>query len=174
MATNAIGHLRDAARVAPDDPSTVRVTTVAQRIRDAVEALAEPFEFHADRLGTASIPAPAAEAIVSASVQAAVNSVNHAGTGVARAIAVRSVQGGVEVMIADDGVGFDPATVPSERLGVRVSILERVANAGGSASVDSATGEGTVVTVRWPDGQGVTPPEFEAPELTPAGPEVSR
>src|SRR5690606_13444878 len=86
MATNAIGHLREAAQAAPDDPTTVRVTTIAQRIRDAVEELAEPFDFHADRLGTASVPAAAAEAVIAAAVQAAVNSVNHAGAGTPRSV----------------------------------------------------------------------------------------
>ena len=42
MATNAIGHLREASRVGPDDGSTVRVSAVAQRIRDAVEQLSAP------------------------------------------------------------------------------------------------------------------------------------
>jgi hypothetical protein len=40
--------------------------------------------------------------------------------------------------------------VPTERLGVRVSIIERVAGAGGSARIDSTRGSGTIVTVRWP------------------------
>ncbi len=56
MATNAIGHLREASRVGPDDGSTVRVSAVAQRIRDAVEQLSAPFEVHTERLGSASMP----------------------------------------------------------------------------------------------------------------------
>jgi len=33
---------------------------------------------------------------------------------------------------------------------VRVSIIERVGNAGGHAQVDSAPGRGTSITIRWP------------------------
>ena len=44
----------------------------------------------------------------------------------------------------------DAEAVPTERLGVRVSIIERVANAGGIARVVSSPGQGTVVTLRWP------------------------
>jgi signal transduction histidine kinase len=176
MATNAIGHLREAARVGPDEGSTVRVSAVAQRIRDAVEQLSAPFEIHADRLGTSSIPVTAAEAVFSAAVQAAVNSTTHAGQDVPRSINVRVPRGGIQVVVADRGAGFDPAAVPMERLGVRVSILERVANAGGHAAVESTPGGGTTVTIRWPDDQGVHAPLFEevAPELAQPGPEVAQ
>jgi hypothetical protein len=39
MASNAIGHLRDAALVSPDDGSTVRVSAVAENLRAAIEQL---------------------------------------------------------------------------------------------------------------------------------------
>ncbi len=57
---------------------------------------------------------------------------------------------GIEVEIGDTGAGFAPDEVPTQRIGVRVSIVERVANAGGSAEVDSQPGEGTIVSIRWP------------------------
>ena len=176
MATNAIGHLREASRVGPDDGSTVRVSAVAQRIRDAVEQLSAPFEVHADRLGSGSMPVTAAEAVFSAAVQAAVNSANHAGDRVKRTVNVRAARDGIRVVVADEGAGFDPAAVSDERLGVRVSIVERVANAGGHADVESAPGVGTTVTIRWPDDQGVHAPVFEelAPELAQPDAEVTK
>lgn len=176
MATSAIGHLRDAARIAPDESSTVRVRTIGQQIKDAAGQLSAPVEVHADRLGSGSVPAPAAEAVVAAATQAMVNSVNHAGESVARSVTVRAVRGGVRVIVADEGAGFDPAEVPMGRLGVRVSILERVANAGGHASVESAPGKGTTVRIDWPDDQGVHAPVFEevAPELVESDAEATR
>ena len=150
MASNAIGHLRDAALVLPDDGSTVRVSALAQTLRDAVEQLEGGFEVMASRLGTRSMPAAAAEAVQSAALQAAVNSVNHAGEGVTRTVRMTAYHGGVQVTVADDGRGFDPAQVPGERLGVRVSILERIGNVGGEAQVESAPGAGTTVVIRWP------------------------
>ena len=93
-----------------------------------------------------------AEAIYSAAVQGMVNSLQHAGADVDRWVVVRGDDdGAVEVTIGDRGAGFVPANVPTERLGVRVSILERVASAGGRAEIDSVLGEGTVVRLRWPD-----------------------
>ncbi len=52
---------------------------------------------------------------------------------------------------------------PTSGLGLRVSIVERVANAGGQAEIDSAPGEGTVVTIRWPFVDAVLAPMVENP-----------
>ncbi|MHB1809825.1 MAG: sensor histidine kinase [Solirubrobacteraceae bacterium] len=52
---------------------------------------------------------------------------------------------GVEVFVRDRGVGFDPGRVPSDRRGVRDSIVARMARNGGAGVVHSAPGEGTEV-----------------------------
>jgi hypothetical protein len=99
------------------------------------------------------LPPDVAEALVGAMLQAVTNSVRHAGADAERAaVAVRLPGGGVRVTVSDDGVGFDTAGVSAERLGVRVSVLERTVLAGGSADVVSAPGEGTVVTLEWRPG----------------------
>ncbi|CAN5314891.1 ATP-binding protein [soil metagenome] len=163
MAGNAIGYLRDAAAASPDDGTTVRFTSLAERITDAAAALSSPFELRIRSVGTRSLPVHAAEAIYSASVQAMVNSLQHAGEeGVSRWVAVRGVSpGGIEVVIGDTGAGFDMSE-RSERLGVRVSILERISNAGGRATVQSAPGEGTIVSIRWPHASAQSTPTFGA------------
>jgi signal transduction histidine kinase len=152
MASNAIGHLRDAALVSPDDGSQVRVSAVAENLRAAIEQLPGDFEVTASRLGTRSIPTNVAEALQSASLQAAVNSINHAGEGAVKTVRISSSDGGVQIIVADNGRGFDPAKIPSERLGVRVSIVELITNVGGEAQVESAPGDGTTVVIRWPSG----------------------
>jgi signal transduction histidine kinase len=58
--------------------------------------------------------------------------------------------GGILVEVGDNGAGFDASTIPTERLGVRVSIVERVTSAGGTVKVDSAPHRGTTITVSWP------------------------
>jgi signal transduction histidine kinase len=60
--------------------------------------------------------------------------------------------GGCLIEIADNGIGFDRASVPGERLGLRMSIEERMANAGGSAEIVSRPGQGTTVILAWPAG----------------------
>ncbi|MEQ1736583.1 MAG: ATP-binding protein [Rhodoglobus sp.] len=162
MATNTIGYLRDAAAASPDDGSTVRISSVTDRIAEAVASYSGSFEFRARSVGTRSMPTQAAEAVYAAAAQAMVNSIRHGGDeNIARWVAVRGVApGGVEVVVGDTGAGFAMSDIPEERLGVRVSIIERLANAGGRAIIQSAPGEGTIVTARWPA------PTSEDPDAT--------
>ena len=51
-----------------------------------------------------------------------------------------------EVFVRDRGAGFDTSVAaPAERLGIRNSILDRMARHGGSADIRSTPGEGTEV-----------------------------
>ena len=163
MAGNAIGHLRDAVATTPDSDASVRVAVLASRLTDAASTMSQPFSVDTEDAGPGSLPLPVAEAIYSAAVQGMVNSLQHAGADVDRWVIVRGDDdGAVEVTIGDRGVGFESAHVPTERLGVRVSILERVASAGGRAEIDSTLGEGTVVRLRWPDPRQVAAPSLDA------------
>jgi len=153
MAGNAIGYLHDAALVQPDDGSTVRLRAIAQRIADAAADMSRPFQIRSVDVSARSIPTSVGEAIVAAATQAMVNSVQHAGesTRVKRWIAIKGIRpGGIQVEIGDNGAGFDAETVPTERLGLRVSIVERIANAGGLAKVVSTPHRGATITVLWP------------------------
>jgi signal transduction histidine kinase len=152
MARNAMGHLRDAASASPDDDAVVSTQQLAHRIIGATATLSAPFEVRARDLGDGTVPVQPAEAVYSAAVQAMVNSLQHAGEGeVKRWLALSGLaSGGIQVDVGDTGVGFAPESVPAGRLGLRVSILERVANAGGLVEIESAPGDGTVVSIRWP------------------------
>jgi signal transduction histidine kinase len=172
MAGAAIGHLRDAALVSPDDSSTVSLRALAKQLGDEVRDMPQ-FELRAEPLGDGIVPAQAAEVIHAAALQAMLNSLQHGGDDsvVRRWVELAAFPGGVRVVVGDDGEGFDPHLVPNERLGVRLSIIERVANAGGIAMVDSRPGEGTIVTIRWPDDTAPAPLAAYSSELGFAEPE---
>ena len=51
----------------------------------------------------------------------------------------------VEVFVRDRGRGFDEASVPEDRLGVRNSIVDRMRRHGGTAVIRTAPGDGTEV-----------------------------
>jgi signal transduction histidine kinase len=53
----------------------------------------------------------------------------------------------VNIAVRDRGKGFDPAAVPDDRKGVAESIRGRMSRHGGEATVQSAPGEGTKVTL---------------------------
>ncbi|QHC59494.1 ATP-binding protein [Rathayibacter sp. VKM Ac-2760] len=101
---------------------------------------------------TTTMPRPVAEAVLGAVWQALTNSVQHAGPSdsVRRTVRGRIAACSIEVVVEDDGRGFLLADVPRERLGIRLSIVERVHRAEGSARVDTVPGEGTRVVVAWP------------------------
>jgi signal transduction histidine kinase len=153
MARDAIGHLHAAEAVDPDDQTLIELARLTRRIEAAVAAFSSGFTVTESGVDTQTVPVHVAEALYSATVQAMVNSMQHAGgPEIARSL---TIEGGedttiVTVTIADAGTGFDPATVPSERLGLRVSIAERLANVGGAALVRSRRGEGTSISLSWP------------------------
>jgi len=153
MARNAMSHLSAAASTTPFDESDTSLASMADRVEAAIADLGVPVEVRRGRLGDEGIPSTAAEALYSAAMQALVNSSQHAGDGpgVDRWVEVRHDGDGLTtVEVGDTGRGFEPASVPTERLGVRVSIHERLNNAGGLATIDSSPGRGTVVSLRWP------------------------
>ncbi|MBO0869438.1 MAG: hypothetical protein J2P15_12810, partial [Micromonosporaceae bacterium] len=94
------------------------------------------------------LPAPGAArtaVLLGALREALTNVAKHART--ARAmVRVRPAGAGIEVLVEDDGRGYDPGRVPAGT-GQRGSIIERVAEAGGVASIESAPGRGTRVRI---------------------------
>ena len=156
MAQDAITRLNDAGSNTPSDDSMVAFSRLKERIRSAAARFDEPIEFIDCDAENLSLPAHAAEALYSASAQAIINSVQHAGQPgetVARTVRMNvNLLGGCVIEIVDTGVGFDPAAVPSERLGLRISIRERIISAGGMVHVRTGPGQGTSILIEWPVG----------------------
>ena len=98
----------------------------------------------------ASIKASAAEAIRLSVAEAARNSCKHAGVGCQRRCKISVVDGELTVELSDNGRGFDVVNRDPQRSGIQVSILHRMRSIdGGDATITSAEGVGTTVTVRW-------------------------
>ncbi len=88
-------------------------------------------------------------ALLAAAREATVNAVKWSGAEVVSIFAeVEPTQ--VSVFVRDRGKGFDPDTVPSDRKGLAQSVHARMARRGGSATVRSAQGEGTEVSLTMP------------------------
>jgi signal transduction histidine kinase/phage shock protein PspC (stress-responsive transcriptional regulator) len=84
------------------------------------------------------------EAVASAAREALVNAAKFAPDAPVSLYAEMS-DGRVQVFVKDRGPGFDPATVPADRRGLRESIIGRMERHGGRATVHSTPGEGTEV-----------------------------
>jgi len=68
----------------------------------------------------------------------------------------------VVLFVRDRGRGFDPETVPGDRKGLAESIHARITRRGGSATVRSAPGEGTEVSLVMPRATGRRQPSRPA------------
>lgn len=95
------------------------------------------------------IPEAAAKALTEATLQAIVNSQQHAGAGVTRELHLKTNRSGIKIVVKDDGRGFRMSRVPKSRLGVRTSIIRRVELVGGRAFVDSKPGAGASIILEW-------------------------
>ncbi len=77
------------------------------------------------------------------------NVLSHAGTPVAE-VAIGATDDELTVIVSDGGVGFDPTSVPRDRIGLRTSVIDRIESVGGSVRVWSAPGAGSSVMLRVP------------------------
>lgn len=93
------------------------------------------------------IPGRVARALALAATQAVANALQHAG-GAGLSAAVTSAGGRVSIEVRDAGEGFDLDAVPDDRLGIRASIVARVAAVGGTADLETGS-HGTVVRLAW-------------------------
>jgi len=161
MARDALHRLDEAGATGPRALDRVGLAVLVRRLRAALTTFTTPFTVRVVNAAGVELPVEAIDALYTASVQAMVNSLQHAGEPgrrVRRDIRIRGVRaGGCVIEISDNGIGFDPATVPAVRLGLRVSIEERLSNVGGSADIASQPGHGTTVTLAWPAGAGHAP-----------------
>jgi hypothetical protein len=164
-APDAILAVRESARHAlakmdefRDDPlgRTVTASEIEALLRGtAIDAGAELGEI--DVGGDApdlAVPVEVSDAVAEALAEAIRNSIRHAnwpdGREVHRQVDIEFLSNGLRVVVMDDGVGFASRRVAPDRLGVRISILQRVnSQAGGSATLTSARGRGTTVTITW-------------------------
>jgi signal transduction histidine kinase/phage shock protein PspC (stress-responsive transcriptional regulator) len=84
------------------------------------------------------------EALLAATREAIVNAARHSRAPLCDVYA-ECQPGVVQIWVRDRGKGFDPATVPGDRRGLAESVIRRMEQAAGSATVRSSAGGGTEV-----------------------------
>ncbi|GGK95564.1 sensor histidine kinase [Nocardia jinanensis] len=146
----------DETRFAESDMDTLDADSAVGFLRAAVHEVNRSVEFTArqgDNGAALRMPVEAAGTLAAALAEATRNSLRHAavpGRTVQRTVTVTIGAGGLQVVVRDDGEGFDRGAVPADRLGVSVSILGRMRQLpGGAAFVESGPGKGTTVTLVW-------------------------
>ncbi|MFD0659532.1 sensor histidine kinase [Thermocatellispora tengchongensis] len=99
------------------------------------------------------LPFGVARAIADAAGEALNNVRRHAGTTRAT-VRLSGDARALRLDIADQGKGFSAADVPVTRRGLRESVSGRMERVGGTATITSAVGEGTLVRLEWRAGDG--------------------
>ncbi|MFC0313933.1 sensor histidine kinase [Gordonia phosphorivorans] len=158
LAEQARSALHELAVIADGPDSAHEVLSIAEtvaRLRTmatSIEADVPLGVVNKDGLDEAAARYPeyAIRAIAEAMGEAMRNSVMHAGPEAERAALVEVEAESILLTVADNGVGFEVADVPPERLGIEVSIRARLEDTpGGSVALSSAPGRGTTVRLRW-------------------------
>lgn len=130
----------------PDEP--VAVAAIAAALRRVVADLDADVPVAAGIAAAAPlVPGRVARAVVLAATQAVSNAIVHA-HGEGLRVALRADGQRLRVQVVDRGPGFDPASIPDDRLGIRGSIVARMAAVGGRARVRTAA-DGTHVVLDW-------------------------
>ena len=145
-ATDVSGARRHAGRASNELRQFLRsevdsVDSLRQALQEAVTAAADGVDISVSVVGDRDV-GDRELLLVAATSEAVRNAVHHGSPPIrVHAELARAPDGDTVVWVADQGPGFELATVPGDRLGVRRSIIDRMHRAGGRAHlvVDDTT-----------------------------------
>ena len=122
--------------------------SLAEAVRETVGALESKYGVPVEVVAVGDcVPGPGELALVAALGEASANAVRHGRPPVSVYVETRPES--VEAFIKDSGSGFDPASIPSDRHGVKDSIIGRMERAGGTARIRCLT-TGTEIALTLP------------------------
>ncbi|MEU1667717.1 GAF domain-containing sensor histidine kinase [Streptomyces sparsogenes] len=142
---SAVVELRPAAL---DEDGLVATLRTQIQVLDRAHSARVTFSAH----GVRALPAAQEEALLRVAQEALHNALRHADAERVEVTLSRRGQGAL-LRVADDGAGFDPSAVrrAGRHLGL-VSMRDRAGGVGGSLTVESAPGKGTVIEMEVPGG----------------------
>jgi signal transduction histidine kinase len=148
--------LTEATKVATADEQDVALRNELGRMVSEFQWRGLSIHVTGSGSGIYRLDAAVATALVAAIRACFENALRHSGAGVAELELVYTDES-VTVMVTDQGVGFDASAIPSDRLGLRTSVLDRMEAVGGSAQIWSSRGQGTSVVITAPVLEVVAP-----------------
>lgn len=121
------------------------VDLMSTALKQAASRVEQDFQIPVDVVTVGDSPIDeTSRAVVAAATEAMVNAAKHSGAD-KMSLFLEVENGELEVIVTDQGKGFDIATVPADRRGIAESIRARMDKIGGSVVIDSEPGEGTEV-----------------------------
>lgn len=124
---------------------------LASELRDAAAAIELEYPARVEVVVVGEALGFSNSALFAAAKEAMVNAARHAGGEIS--VYLELTASTVDIFVRDRGAGFDVATLPGDRLGVKESIVGRMARAGGSSKVGPGLGGiGTEIQLHLPVG----------------------
>ena len=96
-----------------------------------------------------SLSAERRDALCSALTQCLTNVHLHSGQNAVEVVILPAGEN-IAVTVIDGGVGFDVDSVPEDRMGIKLSVRNRIEQSGGSVRIWSSPGQGTAVMLQLP------------------------
>jgi signal transduction histidine kinase len=122
--------------------------SLASELRSAAEAIEDDHRVAIESIVVGDcVLDPRADAVLGAAREALLNAARHSGDSGPIRVYAEIDDAGIALFVRDRGSGFDPGSVPSDRRGVRESIVGRMERAGGRADIRSSPGGGTEVAI---------------------------
>lgn len=122
----------------------------AAHLRSAATSVDEHIAVTVDTTAETHYPADVVRTLGAALSEAVRNSVRHGGVDATRTASIHVGSSLLDIVMRDNGSGFEPTDVPPHRLGVAVSIHGRMRSLqGGSSQLESVVGSGTTVRLSW-------------------------
>lgn len=137
----------DRASVATAKPLTQ--VSFFESLRNRIHEVYPNFGVSFEQTNDSQLPAAVSEALTEATLQAVDNSSKHAGSATKRFVSLQSHGAGLKIVVSDNGKGFRPSKISKDRLGIQLSIIERVKSVGGRVFIRSERGKGTDVVLEW-------------------------
>jgi signal transduction histidine kinase len=149
MASEAIVALSDSVSAFETEAQKASINSLFTALTEAIKRLSSEIDVQAEGASDQPVPSDVALALTEATIQAVNNSLLHAGTAATRGVRLKANERVIKIVIFDTGRGFRPARVPKNRLGLRLSIIDRIENVGGRVFIDSKPGSGTNIILEW-------------------------
>ena len=138
-------------------PESLQSQNFFEALAESATLLADDIKIHTDLQDSLTLPGKVVEALTEATLQAVTNSVRHAGTVRHRELRLNGTSQRIKIVIKDDGRGFRESRVSRSRLGLRLSIRDRVQSIGGRVAIQSEPGRGCTVAITWASNDGCEP-----------------
>jgi signal transduction histidine kinase len=148
LSEEAIESLRKADRE-PESRPEIQALGLFKALEQAAVQLIPKANVEILSGGSVEIPAPVAQALTEALVQALDNTARHSEASRVTLTLNSPTAKSVVIELSDNGVGFRLSRIPKDRIGVRTSILKRVEAVGAKAFIESSPGVGTLVRLEW-------------------------